>query len=475
MRYKLFLFLFIIFLVPNVLAYDYDVTNNITAPTGPATGGHYLGLEIYNSGSQNNYTVNTRYNGTLSEIIFNLPLPSTAGQCFTTNMVYTITMEMATNDWRNRFSTPYISWSSNSTDWHSGNVTFVSMKKIYFKFKIPSTDTTCHDFVYVRLRSSSVSTTAFTGETNWNLSKIVLSDGYTNSGGSGGSGNSSTPTNQDIINNQTNNTSNIIDNANENTQIINDSLNSNCKNTTITLNYDYADVLGQSLGSSGNQVQLNGSAISKYFVIKPNTVYTISHLSGDTPSDFYYCLYSATKSVLSCSLINTSTDTTFTASNYASYLRVSMYNYRQLTLTGNICNNWEQEAQSETNKSVKDVNDTLKNPNIENGTGSDFFNNFTTSDNGGISAIVTKPLTIINNLLSNNNQCASLTLPSFMGVSNATLPSGCILWNNATTLMITLWNTFVCGLGSYFILKDIFRIIEDLKNPDNDKVEVMDL
>lgn len=62
-----------------------------------------------------------------------------------------------------------------------------------------------------------------------------------------------------------------------------------------------------------------------------------------------------------------------------------------------------------------------------------------------------------------------------MGVSNAILPSGCILWNNATTLMITLWNTFVCGLGSYFILKDIFRIIEDLKNPDNDKVEVMDL
>ena len=145
MKYLIYLlFLFIIFIAPNVFAYDYDVTNTITAPTGPSTVGRYLGLEIYNSGLQNNYSVNTRYNGTLSEIVYNLPLPINAGQCFTTNMDYTITMEMATSDWRNHFSTPFVSWYSGGTNWSTGNIVFVSMKKIYFTFKIPSTETSCN-------------------------------------------------------------------------------------------------------------------------------------------------------------------------------------------------------------------------------------------------------------------------------------------------------------------------------------------
>ena len=507
---KFLLFCFILFFSFNVFAYDYDVTNLITAPTGTSTAGRYLGLEIYNSGSQNNYAVNTRYNGTLSEIIYNLPLPSTAGQCFTTNMDYTITMEMATQDWRNHFTTPFVSWYSGGTNWKSSNVTFVSMKKIYFKFKIPSSETSCVDFVYVKLRSPSVSNTAFTGDSNWNLSKVTLTDGYTSSGGSsgsGGSGGSNVDPNQSVIDNNNENTTDIIDNANQNTQDIinnqNELLGNTCSNLfdslmptttycgiTATKNSDGTYTFNGTATCNAD-FRLNQSSrigVDNLITLDSGT-YVLSTGSPIPSNTAGVVMQNSTWDIVARQSGNTSS-VTFTVNNSISNIFIYFYVINGTTLNNYVvkpilvkgtsiipyCKKGTTSSKlDDTNNALNNLNDSLNNSNIDNGTGSDFFNNFTTSDNGGISAIVTKPLTIINSLLDNNNQCASLSLPSFMGVSNATLPSGCILWNNASAIMITLWNTFVCGLGSYFILKDIFRIIEDLKNPDNDKVEVMDL
>ena len=221
---KIILALLILLGVKDVFALEIDVTNSITSPETSGTG-KYRGTEILNTGAQATYNVKTRYQGRLSRIIYNLPLPSELGSCFSTNVNYTITMYMETNDWNNKFGTVKVKpYSSYGTNWSNGNVTYVNYKKIYFTFKIPSSETTCYDFVWVDLPSTNLSSTGITQISNWNLSKVTLNDPTINTGGSGGSGGSTpTPTpdsSQAIINNQNQNTQSIIENQDNNTQDI---------------------------------------------------------------------------------------------------------------------------------------------------------------------------------------------------------------------------------------------------------------
>lgn len=488
----LFVFITIIMLKTDVFALDYNVTSTCTSPTGGSTsGGKYTGTEL--NGSRGPFNFGTRYNGTLTGIEFNLYPPSSVGECFWSNMTYKITLNMATEDWRNRFGTPYVYGNGfTNKNFGSSRVTFVSYKKVYLTFKIPSSESaTCYEFMSVKLQSNELFT-PFTGETNWNFSSVILSDSLSNGGSSGGGSSSPTPTpqpsNQDIIDNATQNTNDIISNNNDNTQdiidnnnananMLNESINSMCKDTTLTITDELAMRNNAYLTDNGAEIPLNSAFVSRYLKLKPNSNYTIKRITGgSTPQTFYYCLYRADKGVYSCSAMPSASSTiTFTSNDYTTYLRVSFYGYRTVQVIGSICNDFTSERQQETTDAINQVNDSINNDNIDSGTGSDFFSNFDTSDNGGISSIVTKPLVIINNLLSNNNSCNNLTLPNILGVSNAELPSGCILWNNVPSSVVAIWNTFVCGLASYYILKDIFKIIEKLKNPTDDSVEVIDL
>ena len=176
-KLKYFIFFFIIFLSFNVFATETNVTNKIrTSPTGNT--GKYYGLEIYNSGSNNIYNVNTRYNGQLSQIVFYL---NDSDFSFTTGTTYTITLNMATEDWRNHFMGPQVfrtnsdgSIPSSATNWYnSGTFQFISKKKIKFNFTPTGTLGPSTKFT---LYSTSVSSTAFTGVSNWNLSSIIISD-----------------------------------------------------------------------------------------------------------------------------------------------------------------------------------------------------------------------------------------------------------------------------------------------------------
>ena len=128
-----------------------------------------------------------------------------------------------------------------------------------------------------------------------------------------------------------------------------------------------------------------------------------------------------------------------------------------------------------TNDKLDDINDSITSDNVDSDVGSDFFDDFSEDDPGGISGIITRPLIIINSLLDNNGRCDNLSLPTFMGVSDAYLPSGCVFWNRVSTAGVTLWNIFLCGACSYVILIDLFRLVENLKSPTHNKIEVLDL
>lgn len=509
-KYLFLLFFFIIFLCPNAFAYTYDVTNDITSPRGGAsTGGRYLALEIYNTGSQNVYSVNTRYNGTLSNIEFNLPLPAAADECFTTNMEYTITMEMATSDWRNHFARPYVGADSSSTNWATSNITFVSQKKIYFKFKIPAEESLCYGFVYVRLNSTSVSSTAFTGVTNWNLSKVSLSDQYSSSGGgsSGGSSTPPTPTpnpNQNIIDNSNENTNNIIENNNQNTQQIidnqNELLGNTCSNLfdslmptttycgiTATKNNDgtytfngtancNADFrLNQSTRNgvdnlitldSGSYVLSTGSPIPNnisWVVMQNNTWDILANQSGNT-SSVNFTLNSSTSNIFIYFYVRNGT----TLNNYV----VKPILVKGTSIIPYCKKGTTSSKLDDTNNAINNVNDSINNDNVDSGVGSDFFEDFEDND-FGLSSIITIPLNTIQSLTSKS--CVALNVP--IPFTNSTVPLPCMteVYQQNVPTIYNLWKIVSFGIIAYFIAIDIFHMVKGFKDPESDKVEVLDL
>lgn len=131
------------------------------------------------------------------------------------------------------------------------------------------------------------------------------------------------------------------------------------------------------------------------------------------------------------------------------------------------------DKQEQSNQIQTDIKDSITNPNVDIGTGNSFFDNFQTEDNGGISGIITAPLTLINSLLDGQGTCTDLKFP-IMGKEVA-LPSGCIIWDKVPNEMEVLIQTLVCGIGAYFLLRELFKDIEKLKNPNNSEVSTLDL
>lgn len=136
-------------------------------------------------------------------------------------------------------------------------------------------------------------------------------------------------------------------------------------------------------------------------------------------------------------------------------------------------NNQTNEKLDDLNDKQEEIKDSITDSTIEEGTGNSFFDNFQTEDNGGISGIITAPLTLINSLLDGQGTCTDLKFP-IMG-KEVSLPSGCIIWDKVPNEMEVLIQTLVCGTGAYFLLKQLFKDIEKLKNPNNSEVSTLDL
>lgn len=132
-----------------------------------------------------------------------------------------------------------------------------------------------------------------------------------------------------------------------------------------------------------------------------------------------------------------------------------------------------KQATNEVKSEIKSTNDTLNNDDTTESEGkiSGFFNDFT-DDSHGLSSIVTAPLNAVNAMLSTT--CTAPTA-TYKG-STFSLPCGSLLWerDGADNFKLLL-NLFYGGLICYGILKSLFKDVNDLKNPDNDKIEVVDL
>lgn len=128
--------------------------------------------------------------------------------------------------------------------------------------------------------------------------------------------------------------------------------------------------------------------------------------------------------------------------------------------TQDIIDNQNQNTQNILNPDTTDAENDASN----------FFNNFTDSDNGGLSGIITSPLVAVNRML--DNQCTPLT--AIYKGKTISLSCGTEFWSKATGIKEFL-NLVEGGLLCYLIIRKLYLLVQDLKNPDNDRVEVMKL
>ena len=102
-----------------------------------------------------------------------------------------------------------------------------------------------------------------------------------------------------------------------------------------------------------------------------------------------------------------------------------------------------------------------------------FFGNFTIEDQGGLSAIVTAPLNTIRSLLSST--CTNLVLPLPFVNENLTLPCLSPIYIQHFGAFFTLYQTIILGIIAYRCIMSIFFDIKGFTNPNDDRIEVMDL
>lgn len=135
----------------------------------------------------------------------------------------------------------------------------------------------------------------------------------------------------------------------------------------------------------------------------------------------------------------------------------------------------------ETTDKVQDTNDKLDDLN-DNITDSDtsssedlaggFFEDFDNEDYG-LSDIITMPLQVINNITSAT--CSPLELPLPFVDTDVTLPCMYDIYEDHFGGFLTIYQTITFGIVSYWVCINIFRMVKNFKNPDNDEVEVLDL
>lgn len=132
----------------------------------------------------------------------------------------------------------------------------------------------------------------------------------------------------------------------------------------------------------------------------------------------------------------------------------------------------DREIQQNINDSINDINDTLTNDNVDLGSGSDFFGGFE-SDTNGLTSVVTAPLQLIQSL--NSKTCTALSVPMPYIGKNFMLPCMNTVYNEMFPGFLVLWQTITTGFISYYVLVRLFATVKNLKSPDNDDIEVVDL
>ncbi len=134
-----------------------------------------------------------------------------------------------------------------------------------------------------------------------------------------------------------------------------------------------------------------------------------------------------------------------------------------------------KKAQSETLTEQKKTNDTLTDDDVTDSTNkaNEFFSGFTT-DTFGLTSIITAPLELIGSITSSTCSPLGLKVP-FVENKTINLPCMSSIYQQHFGSFLTIYQTITFGIIAYWVCVRIFALVKDFKNPDTDKVEVLDL
>lgn len=126
------------------------------------------------------------------------------------------------------------------------------------------------------------------------------------------------------------------------------------------------------------------------------------------------------------------------------------------------------------NNNTNEIKNDIKSDNTSGAENSadDLKNNSAFQDNTGLSGVISMPLTFVNSL-TNTCQPINLNIP-YMDV-DVTIPCMQSVITDKMPLLANLIKIIVNGFIVYRILLDIFQIVRNAKNPEDDRIEVLDL
>lgn len=134
-----------------------------------------------------------------------------------------------------------------------------------------------------------------------------------------------------------------------------------------------------------------------------------------------------------------------------------------------------KQATNEVKQEIQSTNDTLNNADT-NGAQNDadsFFNGFDDGDTGSLMNLVKLPLKFLNSL---NNSCQAIELDTgVIGKFRLECLSTTLYNQSGFSGLFNIIKLILNGVVMYGCIRKIISVVQKLKNPDDDEIEVMDL
>ena len=263
----------------------------------------------------------------------------------------------------------------------------------------------------------------------------------------------------------TNKANDIIANQNANNQALQDKIQEQyeaCDN--YNLNKNNTDGINGNLLNTGDITGSSASKVTNYMLITKNKTYNLQ--PGAAWNSSSYCLYDKNKILINCVQysLNTNFNITPTQDGYIRYTYA--YNTTAYKFTGEYCYN----RLDKQNQQQAEQNAYLQDSSID----SSSMNGFNVSfDYGGVTGVLTAPLNAINSILSNTCSDLVFTLP-FVN-KQITLPCLTPIYQTHASGLLSLYQTVITGIVSYWICLNIFKIIKGFSDPQEDRIEVLEL
>lgn len=171
--------------------------------------------------------------------------------------------------------------------------------------------------------------------------------------------------------------------------------------------------------------------------------------------------------------------------NYKIYYSFNSTSFIDITLLLNDMTNYYQFEINNINENktiyfkITDLNDNILytstyniNYQVQSTENSGFFTDFRTNFHG-LSDIISTPLYAIKKL--NKGVCSPLDIPIPYTDKSISLPCMTTVYQNSMPVILNIWQIVTNGIISYYIILDLFRIVKSFKEPEEDKIEVVNL